>query len=183
MLSSIVLAFVFRKRGKIPCMTGMMIAMTLGMMVGIVAGVIFGVILKGNLFTSTLLSMAVGMVIGFIAGAPISVMAILDGMLAGLMGGMMGAMLGEMITSGYQDMMIKIMFVIFVGIMFILLFMMQQELIREKENGKDPLFHNPLFILIILGVFFFVYNQLGSNVTITEDKDPKKSQHEGHQMK
>lgn len=181
-LSFIVVAFVFRKREKIPCMTGMMIAMTLGMMVGLVAGVILGVILTGNLFLSTLLSMGVGIMIGFIAGAPISVMAVLDGMLAGLMGGMMGAMLGEMIASGYQDMIIKIMFVIFVCMVFILLFMMQQELTSKRENTKDSLFHNPLFMLLILGIFFFGYNQLGSTILISDNRDQKENQHEGHQM-
>lgn len=179
-LSSIVVALVFRKRGKIPCMTGMMIAMTLGMMVGLVAGVIFGVILTGNLFTSTLFSMAAGMVIGFLAGVPISVMAVLDGMLAGLMGGMMGAMLGEMVESGYQDMMIKIMFVIFVGIVLILLFMMQQEFTRKKEGERFQLFQNPFFMLVAIGIFFLGYNHLGSTVKV--EKDEKQFQHEGHRM-
>lgn len=150
-------------------MTGMMIAMTIGMLVGLTIGVVLGIIYSGNLFASTLLAMGIGLIIGFLAGVPVSVMAVLDGMLAGIMGGMMGAMLGEMIAAQYTDTLVKIMFVLFVGIFFILLYMMQQELSRKKEPRK-PLFHNPLFMMAVLATFFFGYNQLGVTVSKAEQQ-------------
>lgn len=179
-LSLLVLSLIYQNNGEIACMTGMMAAMTLGMMVGLVFGVILGVILTASMFTSTLLAMAVGMIIGFLAGAPISVLAVLDGMLSGMMGGMMGAMLGEMVSLEYQDMLIKIMFVIFIGMVFILLFLLQQELTQKNENTRGSLFQRPLFILVIVCIFFFGYNQLGPTVTISEHHGPKEPNHEGH---
>lgn len=166
-LSTVVIGYSVHKRNRIPCMTGMMIAMTLGMMVGLMAGVIFGVLYSGNLFLSTLLSMSIGIGAGFLAGLPVSVMAVLDGMLSGLMGGMMGAMLGEMVPIEYQNSLIQIMFVLFIGIILILLYMMQQEFTR-KEDSKSSLFQHPLFMTGVLAAFFFGYNQLGSAVHITQ---------------
>ncbi|GAB7388412.1 hypothetical protein BSNK01_22490 [Bacillaceae bacterium] len=167
-LSTIVIAYTFRRKSKIPCMTGMMIAMTTGMMVGLTIGVILGIMYAGNLFISTLLAIGIGMSVGFIAGVPVSIMAVLDGMLAGIMGGMMGAMLGEMISTEYRDALIKIMFVLFVGIHLIILYMMQQELNKKNGESRQPLFHHPLMIIFIMGGFFFGYNQLGTSISISQ---------------
>lgn len=166
-LSTAVIGYSVHKRNRIPGMTGMMIAMTLGMMVGLTAGVIFGVLFSGNLFLSTIISMFVGMGAGFLAGLPMSVMAVLDGMLAGLMAGMMGAMLGEMVPVEYQNTLIRIMFVLFIGILLILLYMMQEEF-SGKKDSKRTLFHQPLFMTVVLFAFFVGYNQLGSTIHITQ---------------
>ncbi|GAB7388441.1 hypothetical protein BSNK01_22780 [Bacillaceae bacterium] len=184
-LSLAVIGHIFYNRKNITCMTGMMIAMTLGMMVGLTAGAILGVVFNGDLFRSTLLAMGIGIAAGFLTGAFVSVMAVLDGTLAGIMGGMMGAMLGEMIPSDDRDMLIKIMFVLFVGITLILFYMLQQEFAR-KNGVRARLFHNPLFMALSLGIFFFGYNQLGATIPLSlkdqmEGSHPMPSQMERQQ--
>ncbi|WP_010650459.1 cupredoxin domain-containing protein [Oceanobacillus massiliensis] len=144
-------------RKKITVMTGMMISMVLGMVVGLTIGVILGILLAGDLFSSTLLAMIIGIAAGFLAGLPIGLMAILDGALAGMMGGMMGAMLGEMIATEHQDTLIRVMFLLFIGMIIILYQMMQQEFIKSKALVNHPLVMIILFVLFIVG-----YNQLGS---------------------
>src|SRR5690625_304929 len=160
----------FRK--KITSMTGMMIAMTLGMSVGLTVGVIFAIIFSSNFFIATVLGMLVGMFVGFLAGIPISIMAILDGMLSGLMGGMMGAMLGEMISVEYHDAITKIMFFLFLGILFILLRMINQEV------NKTTNIYNNLLILVILFGFFFIAFDLFDPVFINNDTPIQN--HSGH---
>lgn len=168
-LSLVVIGYAFYQKTKIPCMTGMMIAMTLGMMAGLTAGVILSIFYAENLFVSTLLGMMVGMTAGFLAGLPVSIMAVLDGALSGLMGGMMGAMLGEMITLSYRDAIIKTMFVLFVGIIMILFYMMQQELTSGNGKRRFSLFHHPLVMVVVVGAFFLGYNQLGSTVIFSQE--------------
>ena len=157
LLSSIVVGKTAYNRKQVTCMTGMMIAMTMGMIVGLTVGVVFGILFMDNFFLATILGMIVGMVIGFLAGIPVSVMAVLDGLLSGLMGGMMGAMLGAMIVPEYHEAIVKIMFFLFLATLFILLYMMQREVSRNKAN----FYSNPLITIALFGLFFVVFNQLG----------------------
>lgn len=143
-------------RKKISCMTGMMIAMTLGMIVGLTIGVIFGVLFSGDFFLATVLGVLVGMVVGFMAGVPISIMATLDGMLSGVMGGMMGAMLGEIIATPYEDAIVKIMFFLLLGTLFIAL-----RLINEKVKRPSTIFHHPFTSLVVFGLFFILFELFG----------------------
>jgi len=144
-------------RSKIASLTGMMIAMALGMSVGLTVGVILGILISDNFFIATVFGMLAGMSIGFLAGIPISLVATLDGFLSGLMGGMMGAMLGEMITVEYQDSIVKIMFFLFLGTLFILVKMINQEV------NKAVNFYRSLLITIVLfGMLFVIFEQLGS---------------------
>ncbi|MHA6253236.1 hypothetical protein [Oceanobacillus sp. CAU 1775] len=145
-----------RHRKKISNMAGMMISMVIGMIGGLTVGVIFGVLLLGDLFTSTILAMLVGIIAGFLAGLPIGIMPVLDGTLAGIMGGMMGAMLGEMIAAEYQETIIRVMFLLFVGIVVILYRMMQQEFINSKAIISHPVTTIVLFVLFAIG-----YNHVG----------------------
>src|SRR5690625_281692 len=137
-------------RNKITVMTGMMISMVLGMVVGLTIGVIIGVLLSGDLFSSTLWAIIIGISVGFVAGLPTGLMAVLDGILAGLMGGMMGAMLGDMIAPENQETLIKIMFLLFIGIVIILYQMMQQEFIKSKSMINHPAAMIILFVLFIV---------------------------------
>src|SRR5690625_3313690 len=156
-------------RKKVTCMTGMMIAMTLGMIVGLTMGVVFGILFIDNFFVATILGMFVGMVIGFLSGIPVSVMAVLDGLLAGLMGGMMGAMLGAMLAPEYQEAIVKIMFFLFLTTLLILLYMIQKELNRNKTT----FYMNPLINVVLFGLFFVVFNQLGPIFKVTDS--PKQN--------
>jgi uncharacterized cupredoxin-like copper-binding protein len=159
-ISLSVIAFVIIKRKKITYMAGMLVAMALGMLVGLVGGLLAGILYSGNLFFSTVLGIVIGLLTGFLTGLPISVMAIIDGVLSGIMGGMMGAMLGEMISPEYQNPMIQIMLVIFVGMIGIVLYMLQQETGFNRLSFINKLFHNPLLISIVFLLFFYTYNQI-----------------------
>ncbi len=169
----IVLGLTFRYQRKIACMTGMIIAMTLGMTIGLMAGIIIGIYYQGNLFYSTFISMGIGLLIGFVGGLPVSIMAVIDGMLSGAMGGMMGAMLGEMIHPNFQDSTIKVMFVFSLGILIFLIYMMIEEVNHLKEKRVSHLFQNPLFIVTILIIFFYGFNQLGP--VFTEHQLPNEN--------
>lgn len=157
LLSFIVVGKTVYNRKRVTCMTGMMIAMTMGMIVGLTVGVMFGILFTDNFFMATILGMVVGMVIGFLAGIPVSVMAVLDGLLSGLMGGMMGAMLGSMIALEYREAIVKIMFFLFLATLLILLYMIQKELNRNKT----AFYTNPLITVVLFGLLFLVFNQLG----------------------
>ncbi|KXG42923.1 hypothetical protein TEPIDINF_000175 [Tepidibacillus infernus] len=174
LLSIAVILYVVRKREKITCMTGMMIAMTLGMMVGILSGTLIGILYAGNLFFSTLIAMAIGGAVGLITGAPVTLMAMMDGLLSGLMGGMMGAMLGDMISTSKPDTMMKILLVLFIGIILILFYMM----IDELNKGDQPrFFRNPLLMGMIILVFFFLFNQMGHIVTVESEMEQNNHNH------
>ncbi|WP_017434105.1 plastocyanin/azurin family copper-binding protein [Saccharococcus caldoxylosilyticus] len=180
-LSLIVIVFVFIKRKKITYMIGMMVAMALGMLVGLTGGLVAGILYSGNLFFSTVLGMGFGFLAGFLTGLPISVMAIIDGVLSGIMGGMMGAMLGEMISPEYQNTMIHIMLVIFVGMIGIVLYMLQQEIGFNRLSFINKIFHNPLLLSIVFLLFFYTYNHL-YNELAQDHNMPIKNSHMSHSM-
>ncbi|GAB3796925.1 hypothetical protein [Virgibacillus kimchii] len=164
-LSVLIIYKSFLYRDKITNMVGMMIAMSIGMSIGLTVGVILGILIPDNFFMATILGIVIGMSTGFIAGLPISAMAVLDGLLSGLMGGMMGAMLGEMIAIEYYDSTIKIMFFLFLFTLLILFFVIQKEV-----NKKESTFYtNPLFIVILFGLIFIVFNQMEPIVTNVDD--------------
>jgi uncharacterized cupredoxin-like copper-binding protein len=180
-LSLIVIVFVFIKRKKITCMVGMMVAMALGMLVGLTDGLLAGILYSGNLFFSTVLGMGFGFLAGFLTGLPISVMAIIDGVLSGIMGGMMGAMLGEMISPQHQNSMIRVMLVIFVGMIGIVLYMLQQETGFNRLSFINRIFHNPLLLSIVFLLFFYTYNHL-YNELAQDHNVPIKNSHMSQSM-
>lgn len=160
-------------RDNITNMIGMMIAMTIGMSVGLIIGVIFGILIPDNFFMATILGIIIGMSTGFIAGISVSIMAVLDGVLSGLMGGMMGAMLGEMVAIEYQDSIIKIMFFLFLSTLLMLLYLIQKEV-----NKKELAFYtNPLFIIILFGLIFVIFNQIGPIFTDVDTPNHNHSEH------
>ncbi|OZU89110.1 hypothetical protein CIL03_08860 [Virgibacillus indicus] len=160
-------------RTKIPCMTGMMIAMTLGMSVGLLLGVIFGILFTDDFFIATLLGMVTGMAVGFLAGVPVSIMAVLDGLLSGFMGGMMGAMLGAMIAVEYHETIVKIMFFLFLAMVLILIYMMQNEINGKKKS----IYQNPLVPVALFGFLFFIFNQTGPLFLSSESAEHNHSKH------
>lgn len=145
-----------RHRKKISNMAGMMISMTLGMIGGLTVGVILGILLLGDLFTSTILAMLIGITAGFLAGLPVGLMPVIDGILAGIMGGMMGAMLGEMISPENQETIIRIMFLLYVGVVVILYQMMQHEFIKSRA-----IINHPVVMIVLFVLLFIAYNQMG----------------------
>lgn len=154
-ISRIIWCTFFYKK-KITEMTGMMIAMVLGMGTGLTIGTIVGFLLPGLLFHSTVIGMIIGMIPGFLAGITTGLKSVLDGIFAGLMGGMMGAMLGEMIGTDYQEALIRIMFLLYVGTMMIVLHMMEEDFIKS-----NTLFSRP-YILLVTYIFLIIfYPRLG----------------------
>jgi len=121
---------VHRRREKLTCMAGMLIAMTVGMMMSVTLGVLFGVYFQQDLTTSTILAVVAGMMGGYAAGRPISLMAAMDGLLAGIMGGMMGAMLGAMLL-------FPTAMVWFVNILFAVVMLVLRRLIDEESESAD----------------------------------------------
>jgi uncharacterized cupredoxin-like copper-binding protein len=162
-------------------MIGMMVAMALGMLVGLTGGLLVGILYSGNLFFSTVLGMGFGFLAGFLTGLPISVMAIIDGVLSGIMGGMMGAMLGEMISPQHQNSMIRVMLVIFVGMIGIVLYMLQQETGFNRLSFINRIFHNPLLLSIVFLLFFYTYNHL-YNELAQDHNVPIKNSHMSQSM-
>jgi len=167
-----------RHRSKISNMAGMMISMSLGMIGGLTVGVILGILLLGDLFTSTVLAMLIGVIAGFLAGLPVGLMAVIDGTLAGIMGGMMGAMLGEMIVLEHQETIIRVMFLLFLGIVVILYQMMQQEFIKSKAIVYHPVVMIVIFVLISLG-----YNQVGPLIPASDSPDNNNNHHHSIDVK
>jgi hypothetical protein len=117
----------YKRRSKITCMTGMMIAMITAMMSSFQAGLILGIMYHSQLELSSIVAVMLGLIVGFVAGKPISLMAGMDGMAAGIMGGFMGAMLGVMLTN-------PALMIWFFDSVFILMFITIFLLIREEEN-------------------------------------------------
>lgn len=186
---SVTLAFIFilmlfiiwetiRHRRKISNMAGMMISMSLGMIGGLTVGVILGILLLGDLFTSTVLAMLIGVIAGFLAGLPIGLMPVIDGTLAGIMGGMMGAMLGEMIALEHQETIIRVMFLLFLGMVVILYRMMQQEFIKSKAIVNHPVVMIVIFVLVSVG-----YNQVGPLIPASESPDNSNNHHHSMETK
>lgn len=133
-------------------MAGMMISMSLGMIGGLTVGVILGILFSGDLFTSTILAMLFGLITGFLAGLPIGFMPVIDGTMTGIMGGMMGAM----IALENQETIIRVMLLLYIGMVVILYRMMQHEFIKSKAVVNHPV------IMIVLFVLFSIwYNQMG----------------------
>src|SRR5699024_6116291 len=101
----------------------------------------------------------------------------LDGLLSGLMGGMMGAMLGAMIVPEYHEAIVKIMFFLFLATLFILLYMMQREVSRNKAN----FYSNPLITIALFVLFFVVFNQLMPIFKYTESHKQKYRDHHSNE--
>jgi hypothetical protein len=116
----------FKRRNKITCMAGMMIAMITAMLSSFQIGLVLGTMYSSELEMSSIVSISLGMFVGFIAGKPISLMAGMDGMAAGIMGGAMGAMLGVMLTN-------PVLMIWFTDFVLILMFITVFLLIREEE--------------------------------------------------
>jgi len=126
-------------------MSGMMVSMATGMLTGIVGGTIIAIHHSGDLFQSTVWGILVGVLIGFITGLPFGILAVADGVLSGLMGGMMGAMLGEMIPFQNIEQLLKILFILFIGIHLLMIYLLLSEMRGKETNLMVKLFKNPLF--------------------------------------
>lgn len=126
-------------------MSGMMVSMATGMVSGIVGGTIIAIYYSGDLFQSTVWGILVGIIIGFITGLPFGILAVTDGVLSGLMGGMMGAMLGEMIPSENIEQLLKILFILFMGVHLLMIYLLLSEMKEKQTNIVVKLMKNPLF--------------------------------------
>lgn len=187
----------YKRREKLTCMTGMMIAMTIGMMSSLLLGLTLGILFKHDLTISTMISILFGLVAGYLTGKPISLMAALDGMLAGIMGGMMGAMLGVMLI--VSEAMLLFMIIIFVVILSVLHQVIEEESGKAKADNK--LLSKPLLVsmltlvagVLIVGALLLVqrqdidykpiFNQTESNSSGTKTEVQTTSEgNEGYQI-
>jgi hypothetical protein len=82
-------------------------------------------------------------------------MAVLDGLLSGAMGGMMGAMLGVMVLSEYRDIIVKLMFLLFVFTLLIVFYILNEEL---GINHKSILHNHVVMAILIVAFFVFLIN-------------------------
>lgn len=163
--------YTYKRKEKLTCMAGMMIAMTTGMMSSIALGVVLGVVLKHDLTISTIIAVLVGMGAGYVAGKPISLMAAMDGMLSGIMGGLMGSMLGVMLV--LSDVMVLFIDIIFIFTMSVLIQLIDEEAGRKRERpegiGKPFIGSASTLILgiILIAVLLVIQyrNQSSSNTT------------------
>ncbi|USK67023.1 cupredoxin domain-containing protein [Peribacillus frigoritolerans] len=130
---------------QIRLMSGMMVSMATGMVTGVVGGTIIAIYHSGDLFQSTVWGILVGILIGFITGLPFGILAVSDGVLSGLMGGMMGAMLGEMIPSETIEQLLKILFILFIGVHLLMIYLLLSEMKEKETNMMVKLVKNPLF--------------------------------------
>lgn len=147
-----VTGFIFAFRKQLTCMAGMMAAMTMGMAVGLTMGTILALWLPGQFFQSTVIGMLIGGIVGAFIGGPISIMAVLDGLLSGIMGGMMGTMLMVMMPSPYTLVTVKIISVLFSGIIFILFIMLQSEIKPDHLKQRTFLLSKPLSMFLVVGL-------------------------------
>src|SRR5699024_3848328 len=108
----------------------------------------------------------------------IGLMPVIDGTLAGIMGGMMGAMLGEMIALEHQETIIRVMFLLFLGMVVILYRMMQQEFIKSKAIVNHPVVMIVIFVLVSVG-----YNQVGPLIPASESPDNSNNHHHSMETK
>ncbi|MCK6205738.1 cupredoxin domain-containing protein [Bacillus infantis] len=178
----ITLVVVLFSRRKISLMAGMMVSMATGMLSGLLGGTIIGYYLSGNLFVSTVTSVLVGMIIGAVVGLPLGLLPLLDGLLAGLMGGMMGAMLGDMIPSQQSEQLLKILFIIYVGVHFIILYLLFSSIKADGVKLPIKLFKNPIIaggLLISIGIIVAQLNTTQYSSMIKHDY--KAHHHEQNQ--
>lgn len=158
-------------------MSGMMVSMATGMLTGIVGGTIIAIHHSGDLFQSTVWGILVGVLIGFITGLPFGILAVADGILSGLMGGMMGAMLGEMIPFQNIEQLLKILFILFIGIHLLMIYLLLSEMREKETNLMVKLFKNPLFAGGFLICSVYLLNFTGPIMA----KENGKEQHQHNQ--
>lgn len=170
-----ILCAVFYK--QIRLMSGMMVSMATGMVSGIVGGTIIAIYLSGDLFQSTVWGILVGLFIGFIMGLPFGILAVTDGVLSGLMGGMMGAMLGEMIPPESIEQLLKILFILFIGVLLLMIYLLLSEMREKQTNMMVKLVKNPLFSGGFLFCSIYLLNFTGPIMV----KDIGNEQHQHNQ--
>ncbi|MFJ8069541.1 plastocyanin/azurin family copper-binding protein [Peribacillus sp. NPDC096447] len=159
---------------QIRLMSGMMISMATGMVSGIVGGTIIAIYLSEDLFQSTVWGVLVGLFIGFIMGLPFGILAVTDGVLSGLMGGMMGAMLGEMIPPENIEQLLKILFILFIGVHLLMIYLLLSEMRENQTNMMVKLVKNPLFSGGFLFCSIYLLNFTGPIIA----KDIGNEQHQ-----
>lgn len=179
LLTSYVIYYTFRKKQRLTCMAGMMIAMTNAMMASISLGAILGTFITNkDLTIPTIASVSIGMIVGYLTGRPISLMASIDGLTAGIMGGMMGSMLGVMLQPKSIDIIVYFIDIVFVLVIVLLIGMIDEETKTQKQetSNRKPLIVNPLILVAMLAFMgFLVFGkgmiyQNGSQVS-AEPKD------------
>lgn len=124
-------------KGKITCMTGMMIGMTFGMQAGMMLGAVMGA--TNGFFIGAMIGMLVGVGVGIITGKCCGVMGAMQGMMAGLMGGTMGPMITLMMFSDHIYWFMPFYMAINVAILAGFSYMMYEEVVEGKMVEKDPI--------------------------------------------
>ncbi|MCM2325297.1 MAG: heavy metal translocating P-type ATPase [Candidatus Woesearchaeota archaeon] len=124
-------------KGKVTCMTGMMIGMTFGMQAGMMLGAVIGA--TNGFFIGSMVGMLVGNAVGIITGKSGGVMGVMQGMMSGLMGGTMGPMISLMMFSDHLLLFMPFYMIINVAILAGFSYMMYEEVVEGKMVEKNPI--------------------------------------------
>ncbi len=124
-------------RAKVTMMVGMMIGMTFGMQTGMMLGTIIGA--TNGLFWGSLLGMLIAVGVGVKNGWCCGIMGLLEGAMAGMMGGIMGAMTGLMLSVDHLLWFMPFFFIINLGIMWGLSYMLYEEAVEDKNVRPEPI--------------------------------------------
>jgi len=167
---------VFRNKGRLTGMNGMIISMYLGMNIGLTTGVLFGAVFRGDLYHSTILSMLIGAVAGTIAGALFSSAAAIEGLMSGIMGGMMGAMLGEMLLPEKSLILINIFLTLSLGALCLFKILPN----TEASITSKRYYMKPFFTFILLVIYLYSGSQLGHAWSDTLQDNSPEEEHLHH---
>ncbi|MGZ0049383.1 hypothetical protein [Brevibacillus gelatini] len=172
---------VWRRRGHIQQMHGMVSAMAVGMLIGLIAGMLFGLAFQGSLSRSTLWGMSAGAVAGFFVGLPLSALTVIEGTLSGLMAGMMGAMLGEMITLEQAEPLLFFLVMLYTAC---LLLMERWQLLEQKKAEPSAtllvLRHPVVGALLLLAVFVW-FQAMSFAPSESDERSAEPMHHEQRQ--
>ncbi|QZT33218.1 hypothetical protein HUR95_13075 [Caldalkalibacillus thermarum TA2.A1] len=175
-------AFVFHRH--ITSMAGMVAAMGIGMTSGLGIGMVLGIAQGEYFLQAIIMGTLVGMIFGLLAGSPFGLAAIVDGISSGIMGGMMGAMTGAMIPPEHGLSLIKIIFVLSMGMYFIIYLLLHQEADLHKSRSEltgwvKSMLSKPSLLFIIVCIFLIqIYQMEGTKVKHELDDAP----HPSHSM-
>lgn len=119
-------------KGRVTCMTGMMIGMTFGMQAGMMIGGVIGA--TNGFFTGAMVGMFSGVIAGVITGRSGGVMGWMQGYMSAVMGGTMGAMITVMMLTDRVLIFMPFYMILNIIIMLGFSYMYYEEVAEKEEN-------------------------------------------------
>jgi hypothetical protein len=139
-------------KGRVTCMTGMMIGMTFGMQTGMMIGAVVGA--TNGFFTGAMVGMLSAVVAGVVTGRSCGVMGWMQGYMSAIMGGTMGAMITVMMFADRVLVFMPFYMALNIIIMLGFSYMYYEEVV-EKEEGvvKKPTDFITLAAICLIAAF------------------------------